>query len=149
MKKVMIIDNDPNWRMVLANVARRAGHQVVVATTGMDGIKKTLAANPDLVFIDISLPILNGAEATAILKANPMTRDIPIVIQTAFGNSTLAERALQEGAAELLHKPVRFGEIDRVLRTYLGAEPSVEWAARAPRLVDRGRGLEFPQDGLS
>ena len=143
MKKVMIVDNDSNWRLVLANVVRRAGHEVVVATNGVDAIKRAGEANPDLILMDLSLPMLNGAEITAILKADPATQKIPVVIQTAFGSSSLAEHAVEHGAAELLHKPVRIAEIDRVLCRYLagnlpkvGARPTLASSSRTVTLTE-------------
>lgn len=122
IKKVLIADGDANRRLVLTTAVKRAGYAILVATTGIDAIRKTFADKPNLIIIDYSLPGLNGAEATAILKADPTTQNIPVVIQTDFGNGRFEGHAVKIGAAEILRKPIRAPEIDSVLRRYLTAQ---------------------------
>jgi DNA-binding NarL/FixJ family response regulator len=70
----------------------------------------------------IGLPDLSGDEATAQIKPNLDTKDIPVVIQTAFGTGPNAKHAIEVGAAEILHKPISIADIKKVLEKYLSAQ---------------------------
>lgn len=139
-KKVLVVEDNPDWRQMLTMVVQRAGYEVVVAITGLEAVEKASAAQPDLILMDIGLPLMNGSEATAVLKANAATKDIPVVIQTAFGFSTFTECAVKAGAAEVLQKPFPMAEIMRVLRQYLSPERTSSVSATIPV-------RPHPQDG--
>jgi CheY-like chemotaxis protein len=111
---------------MLTMVVKRAGYDVLVATTGIEAVQKATSAHPDLILMDLGLPEMNGDEATAILKTNAATKDISIVIQTAYGFSSLTDRAVKAGAAEVLHKPFPITEIQRVLSQYAPSLSSYE-----------------------
>jgi CheY-like chemotaxis protein len=129
-KKVLVVEDNPDWRQLLTMLVQRAGHEYIVAITGVEAIEKASAARPDLILMDIGLPVMNGSEATEALKANPATKAIPVVIQTAFGFSPLTDRAIKAGAVEVLQKPFPMAEIMRVLRQYLSASGSNSAAPR-------------------
>jgi CheY-like chemotaxis protein len=116
-KKVLIVEDNAHWRKLLAMVVERSGCEVLQATTGVEAVERAAAALPDLILMDFGLPEMDGGEATAILKRNPATQHIPIVIQTAYACTPNAATA---GAAEVLVKPIELAEIHRVLRAYLG-----------------------------
>jgi two-component system cell cycle response regulator DivK len=118
-KTVLVVEDNAHWRKLLTMVIERAGYVVLQATTGGEAVEKATAALPDLILMDLGLPEMNGDEATAILKRNSATRDIPIVIQTAYA---CTENAATAGASEVLHKPIELTEIHRVLRKYASNE---------------------------
>ena len=103
-------------------VIQRAGYDVISATTGRDGVALALLNQPDLILMDLGLPELSGDEATAQIKANEATKHVPIVIQTAFGAGPSAQRAIDAGAAEILHKPIAINAILATLKKYLSAD---------------------------
>jgi CheY-like chemotaxis protein len=72
--------------------------------------------------MDLRLPEMNGAEATASLKANPSTRDTPLLVVTAYGAGIDTRRALDAGATEILHKPIDLTTLSNVLHRYLSAK---------------------------
>ena len=72
--------------------------------------------------MDLSLPGMSGEEATTCLKANPATREIPVLISTAFAAGTQVTRALKAGASEVLHKPLDLLKVREVLSKYLPVE---------------------------
>ncbi len=78
--------------------------------------------HPDLIMMDIGLPGIAGDEATACLKANPATQEIPVIINTAFATGPQTKRALDAGAAEILHKPFPLAMLCDVLSKYLSGE---------------------------
>jgi CheY-like chemotaxis protein len=110
---------------VLVIIIRRLGYDVIEATTGEEGVAQASAAHPDLVLMDLGLPRMSGDQATAQLKADPATKDIPVIIQTAFGMGPSAQRAIEAGAAEILHKPITMTGIEKMLCKYLSCADTV------------------------
>ena len=118
-KKVLVVEDNADWRDLLAMIIRRSGHEAVVAATGTEGVSKASLTRPDLILMDLGLPEISGGQATAQIKTNPLTKDIPVVIQTAFGSGPDAKRAMDAGAAEIMHKPISITAIQKVLSKYL------------------------------
>src|SRR5262245_10807517 len=124
-KKILIVDNNHAWRDTLGGFIKGLGHEVLEANTGREAIDRASSLHPDLIMMDLSLPEMNGDEATARLKRNVSTRNIPVVINTAWTTSCnvgeRADRALDAGAEEILYKPFHLTTLRDVLRTYLSA----------------------------
>jgi CheY-like chemotaxis protein len=119
-KKILLVEDNGDCRKLLAMfITRLGGYEVFEAHTGLQAIEEAGAIGPDLIMMDLSLPGMTGHEATACLKANPSTRDIPIVITTAHVPGLYRNRALALGAAEILHKPFELTNLTAVLRKYL------------------------------
>ena len=118
-RRVLIVEDNADWRELLTTIIRRVGHEAVAARTGKEGLERALVTHPDLILMDLGLPEISGDEATVQLKANPATKDIPVVIQTAFGAGSAAKRALDAGAAELMQKPINITDIQKLLVKYL------------------------------
>jgi CheY-like chemotaxis protein len=109
-------------------IVQRAGHDVISATTGSEGVALATLNHPDLILMDLGLPEMSGDEATAQIKANPDTKDIPVVVQTAFGSGPNSNRALEVGAAEVMHKPISITQIQKMLKKYLSGEANASTA---------------------
>ena len=93
----------------MALVLGQLGYDIAEAATGLDAIDQARAVHPDLIFMDLGLPGITGDEAIARLKADPSTREIPVIVNTAFHKSSVfVERAIAFGAVEILHKPSIF-----------------------------------------
>jgi CheY-like chemotaxis protein len=120
-KKVLVVEDNSDWRLLLSMVIQRAGYDVISATNGREGVARALLEQPNLILMDLGLPELSGDQATAQIKANEGTKHIPVVIQTAFGTGPSAQRAIDAGAAEILHKPVAINAILATLKKYLSA----------------------------
>ncbi len=128
-RKVLVVEDNADWRDLLAMIIRRSGHEAVVAATGTEGVRQASLRVPDLILMDLGLPEISGAEATAQIKTNSLTKHIPIVIQTAFGSGPDAKRAMEAGAAEIMHKPISITDIQKVLSRYLsggGGKPNTD-----------------------
>lgn len=124
-KKVLVVEDNADWRDLLTAVIRRLGHEVVTAGTGEEGVMQAGVAHPDLILMDLGLPEVSGDEATARIKADAATQDIPVVIQTAFGKSPAATRAIEAGAAEIMYKPITIIQLQKMLSKYLsGGDPN-------------------------
>jgi CheY-like chemotaxis protein len=120
-KKILLVEDNNEVRELLALFTKRLGYEVVEAATGLEAIGLASTVQPDLIMMDLRLPEMNGAEAMACLKANPSTRDIPVLVTTAHVAGMDTRRALDAGAAEILHKPIDVTTLSNVLRRYLPA----------------------------
>jgi two-component system, cell cycle response regulator DivK len=124
-KKILIVDSNDAFRESLRAFVQDMGHEVFEAATGQEAIEKACSIHPDLIMIDVRLPGMNGDEVTARLKRNMSTRNIPVIINTAWTMACNVEerihRALNAGAEEILYKPFQFPMLRDVLRTYLFA----------------------------
>ena len=117
-KTLLIVDDDAGWRDLCAAVARALGYSVMQATDGSTGVAQACASPPDLVLMDLLMPRMDGCKATATLKANLSTKNIPVVVCTALSRSSQTESALAAGAAEVLHKPIAMSAIRAMLQRY-------------------------------
>jgi CheY-like chemotaxis protein len=112
MAKILLVeDNELNRDMLSRRLARR-GHQVIVAVDGRAALALAASERPDLILMDMSLPVLDGWEATRRLKAAPATRPIPVIALTAHAMVADRERSLEAGCDDFDTKPV---EIERLL----------------------------------
>jgi CheY-like chemotaxis protein len=121
-QKILLVEDNSDFRELLAIVLRRSGYEVAEAATGLAAIEQASATHPDLILMDLGLPGITGDEATARLKADPSTRDIPVIVNTAFSKGALVERAIAVGAAEILHKPISLEALQEVVRRYLSSD---------------------------
>lgn len=116
-KTVLLVEDNEDNRIIYATALRYAGYSVIEAVTGTEGVRQARHGLPDLILMDISVPELDGWEATAILKADPATRHIPIVAVTAHALPGDDERSLAAGCDGYLAKPISpamlIGEVDR------------------------------------
>ena len=111
MKILYVEDNDDNIFM-LKNRLIRAGHTVVVATDGAQGVAMALSERPDMILMDLSLPVLDGWEATRRIKAARDTKHIPVIALTANAMAGDREKALAAGCDDYDTKPI---ELSRLL----------------------------------
>jgi CheY-like chemotaxis protein len=118
VKVLYVEDNDDNI-YVLRNRLTRAGFSVVVATDGAQGVAAARAEMPDLIIMDLTLPVLDGWATTRQLKAAPETKHIPIIALTAHAMSGDREKALEAGCDEFDTKPVEMPRLLEKIRALL------------------------------
>ncbi len=106
MPKILLVEDNEMNRDMLSRRLVRNGFEVVMAVNGQEGVDKTVSEKPDLVLMDMSLPIMDGWEATRQLKANAMTKGIPVIALTAHAMESDREQALQAGCDDFDTKPV-------------------------------------------
>jgi CheY-like chemotaxis protein len=114
---VLLVEDNEDNRIIYATALRYAGYEVLEAITGTEGVRLAREEQPGLILMDISIPELDGWEATAIIKADPATRHIPVVAVTAHALPGDAERSAEAGCDGYLAKPIPpaalVGEVDR------------------------------------
>src|SRR6516225_5831201 len=120
MAKILIVeDNEMNRDMLSRRLIRR-GYQIVMAVDGAEGIAAANSENPDLILMDMSLPVVDGWEATRRLKAEPLTQAIPVIGLTAHAMAGDREKVLEAGCDEYDTKPVEFARLFGKIQALLG-----------------------------
>lgn len=113
MAKILIVEDNEMNRDMLSRRLQRRGYEIVMALDGEEGIATARTANPDLILMDMSLPVVDGWEATRRLKADADTRAIPVIGLTAHAMTGDRDRAIAAGCDDYDTKPV---ELPRLLQ---------------------------------
>ena len=111
MARILLVEDNEMNRDMLSRRLTRSGYDVVLATEGEQGVAMARTASPDLVLMDMSLPVLDGWEATRRLKSDPATRQIPVIALTAHAMSGDRDRAREAGCDDFDTKPVEFARL--------------------------------------
>ena len=120
MAKILIVEDQEMNRDMLSRRLKKRGFEVSVAVDGAEGIEKVQSESPDLVLMDMSLPVMDGWEATRRLKADEATRAIPVVALTAHAMSTDREKALEAGCDAYETKPIDLPGLLETIEKLLG-----------------------------
>ena len=112
MTKILLVEDSEISRDMLARRLARRGYEVVIAVDGAQGVTLAQSEAPDLILMDMNLPVLDGSEATRQLRTVPATRSIPIIALTAHAMSGDREKALEAGCDDYDTKPI---ELERLL----------------------------------
>ena len=120
MTKILLVEDSEMSRDMLARRLARRGYEVVIAVDGGQGVTLAQTEAPDLILMDMNLPVLDGSEATRQLRAALATRSIPIIALTAHAMSGDREKALEAGCDDYDTKPIEFerllGKIEVLLK---------------------------------
>jgi CheY-like chemotaxis protein len=120
MSRLLLVEDNEDSRDALSRHLRRKGYEVLTAMDGRQGLAAARSEPPDLVLMDMSLPVLDGWEATRQLKADPQTRHIPVIALTAHAMAGDREKALAAGCDEYDTKPVEFARLLGKIQGLLG-----------------------------
>lgn len=104
-RTVLIVEDQIEMRAIATAYLERQGYRVLAADNGADAVQKARTERPDLIFMDVSIPGMDGIRATAELKRDPATRAIPVVILTAHPYGSVGKRAMDAGCDGWLNKP--------------------------------------------
>lgn len=106
MGKILVVEDNPTNMILTVYILESAGHDVLQAENATVGIQLACKEHPDLIFMDIQLPDMDGLEATRQLKSQPLTQDIPVYALTAFAMKGDKERIGSSGCDGYLSKPI-------------------------------------------
>jgi two-component system cell cycle response regulator DivK len=106
MPKILLVEDNEMNRDMLSRRLRKRGYDVVTAVNGQDGIAQASSESPDLILLDMSLPVIDGWQAAQQLKADPVTTSIPIIALTAHAMDGDREKCLQVGCDDYDTKPI-------------------------------------------
>ena len=111
MAKILLVEDNEMNRDMLSRRLGRKGYEVLIATDGAQGVSMATESRPDIILMDMSLPVLDGWEATRRLKADPATRQIPVVALTAHAMAADREQALAAGCDDYDTKPIELARL--------------------------------------
>lgn len=122
MTKILLVEDNEENRDMLSRRLTRRGYKVVIAMDGEQGVTMAQSEAPDLILMDMDLPVLNGWEATRQLKAASATRAVPIIALTAHAMAGDRKKALEAGCDDYDTKPVEFLRLLEKIEAFLGKE---------------------------
>lgn len=119
MAKILIVEDDAANRYMLMRWLSREGYETVAAPDGAQAVALSCSEHPDLILMDMGLPILNGWQATQHIKTTPDTMTIPVIALTAYTQDEDRVRCFSVGCDEFETKPVNFPRLLAKIRTFL------------------------------
>ena len=121
MKKILIVEDHADMRELLTWQIELMGFLPIPAKHGKEGVEKAVAEQPDLILLDIMMPGMDGWEAARTLRANPETKDIPILAATALFRDSDLKSCLDAGCNGYIVKPFTFQELQGKVREYIAS----------------------------
>jgi two-component system cell cycle response regulator DivK len=119
MPKLLLVEDNEMNRDMLSRRLKRKGFDILIAVDGKEGVEIAQGQSPDLVLLDMSLPVMDGWEAARVMKADETTRGIPIIALTAHAMSGDREKAIEAGCDEYDTKPVELPRLLEKIQTLL------------------------------
>src|SRR5260221_4981735 len=116
---ILLVEDDPANVMMIGDYLEDNNFQVVVAHNGLEALARAAEINPNIILMDIQMPLMNGLEAICLLRANPRFAATPIIAITALAMLGDQEHCLQAGASEYLSKPVSLKQLVMVIENYI------------------------------
>lgn len=117
---ILLVEDHEDNRIVYSTILEHFGYRVLLAGDGAEGVRMARESAPDLVLMDVSIPVMDGWQATATLKADPATARIPVIALTAHALPADRERAREVGCDGYLAKPVEPRRVLEEVRRFLG-----------------------------
>jgi CheY-like chemotaxis protein len=121
MPKILIVEDNEMNRDMLSRRLARQGFEVAMAVDGKQGVEMAASEKPDLILMDMSLPVMNGWEATEKVKSNPATKNIPVIALTAHAMSEDREKCIAAGCNDFDTKPVDLPRLLEKIKALLPA----------------------------
>jgi CheY-like chemotaxis protein len=119
-KKILIADDSRTFRQLEVELLARSGYALLQAENGAQAIQLASRESPDLILLDLQMPVMDGATALAILKSNEKTRATPVLMVTTLGDDTRRKSLLAAGAASVLTKPIAGPDLLNAVRERIG-----------------------------
>src|SRR5262245_12934035 len=119
-KRILVVEDQEDNRRIVRDLLTRSGYEIVEATTGEEGVALAEMQHPDLILMDIQLPVIDGYEAARRIKANPALHHIPIIALTAHAMMGDEDKARAAGCDDYLSKPIDEDLLFEKLAHFLG-----------------------------
>ena len=121
MSKILLVEDNEFNRDMLSRRLQRKGFEIIIAEDGRAALQLARSDYPDIILMDMDLPVLDGWEATRILKSDPATRSIPVVALTAYAMQSDYDRALAAGCDDFATKPIELSALLEKIERALSA----------------------------
>ena len=123
MAKILLIDDDPRMRKIVSDFMAHNGHEVIIAQDGAFGVSMSAIEQPDIIILDMMMPVMSGAEALGLLKQEPKLSGIPVLVCSANDDPVLRRETLEAGVVAYLLKPIDLPELLRSIEGTLRFRP--------------------------
>lgn len=122
LKKILVVeDNDDNREILVYRLRHMGTYEILVASNGKEAVETAARAKPDLIFMDLKMPVMDGLEATRVLRQMDWGKNLPVVAITALAVEGDREKALDAGCTDYIPKPITdYSIIERKIRELLG-----------------------------
>lgn len=121
LKTILIVDDSAMIRRIVSQLVQQLGHQSIAAENGKLGCELALEIKPDMIIMDIEMPVMDGFAATRRIKNDPATAHIPVVFFTALGSEENIQQAREAGGTGFLNKPICKEELGQAISDILGS----------------------------
>ncbi len=118
MKKALIVEDHPDMVEILTLQLERLGFAVISASNGKAGIEKAIKERPNLILMDIMMPVMDGREATRRIRSNPETKEIPVLAATAITKEEQLRECIEAGCNDYITKPFTPDKLRKKLQDY-------------------------------
>jgi len=118
-KRILVVEDQPDNRKIIRDVFAPTGYEIIEAENGEEALAAIAKARPDLILMDIQLPIMDGYTATRRIKADPALRSIPVIAVTSYALSGEEKKAREAGCDDYIPKPYSPRELLTKVRQYL------------------------------
>ena len=123
--KILVVEDNSDIRRLLVVRLKELGYEVFEADTGLSAFRQARVTSPDLILMDLGMPVIAGDEVMTWLKTDLVTRHIPIIVTTAFLFGPAVDRAIAAGAAEVIYKPFNFDTLHTTLQRHFPVPSAV------------------------
>ena len=120
-KRVLVAEDYQDIRRMMKILLECRGYEVLEASDGYEAVKKAVSDSPDLILMDIAMPVMDGLQATEAIRKHEDLAEVPIVAVTAYGDF-YGERARNAGCTDVLQKPLDFGQLEPMVESYISRE---------------------------
>jgi len=150
MSKILLVEDNEMNRDMLSRRLTKKGHEVSIAVDGQEGVDMARSEKPEIILLDMSLPVMDGWEAARTLKADDATWAIPIIALTAHAMEGDRERCLEAGMDDYVSKPISASKLFQAIDTLVPPEPEEEvpMPASAGPAADGNKSVSLNADGL-
>ena len=121
-KKILIVEDILMNRRLIQDILTYHGYEVIEAENGEEAVKIAREQKPDLIIMDLQMPVMNGFEAIKILRSDPMTKDIKVIAVTSFAMAGDREKVLAAGFDDYISKPLNTRALPEMVKRHLGNE---------------------------
>ncbi len=118
-KVILIVEDEPKNQKLVRDLLQASGNSTIEATDGKQGVELAKAKKPDLILMDVQMPVMDGLEATRILKADATISNIPVLALTSYAMKGDKEKILEAGCDGYLAKPFEIQELLKTVAEYL------------------------------
>ena len=116
IKKILVVDDDPSLTVLISKILKEKGYEVTAVTEAVDGLEHAMKKDPDLIILDVMMPIINGFNFCRLLKQEEKQKNIPILMLTARNQIKDIEIGLEMGAEAYLVKPLNASELLKTIK---------------------------------